>query len=62
MIEPVFLTTAKVTRLQGYKNRMEKGNSDVPKFQYKVTVLFYLKLKMFPWLCVKVVNTCKIHC
>ena len=27
------------------------------RFQYKVTVLFHLKLKGFPWLCQKVVNT-----
>ena len=29
------------------KNRTKRGNSDVPKFQYKVNVLFLLNLKMF---------------
>ena len=30
------------------KSRMKRGNNDVPRFQYKVTVLFLLKLEMFP--------------
>ena len=54
MIEPVPLTTAQKT-VMGLKNnrlkkkkRMKRGNLDVPRFQYKVTVLFHLKLKNFP--------------
>ena len=41
---------------QQLKNRLKRGNSDIPLFQYKVTVLFIF------WLSVNVVNTCKIHC
>ena len=29
------------------ESRTKKGNSGVPKFQYKVSVLFHLKLKLF---------------
>ena len=29
------------------KNRTKRGNSDIPRFQYKITVLFNLELKMF---------------
>ena len=56
MIESAPSTTAQNTvmgliKQQVKKNRMEWGNSDVPRFQYKVTV--FLHLKMFTWLCVK---------
>ena len=48
MIESVPLTTTQKTVMvqQGnsLKNRMKRGNSDVPLFQYKVTVLQSLPL------------------
>ena len=44
MIEPVTLTTTQKTvvglKKQVKKDRMKWGNSDVPKLQYKVSVLF----------------------
>ena len=56
MIVPVPLTRAQKfvigqqsnrTTTTTTKNRPKRGNSDVPKFQYKVNVLFLLNLKMF---------------
>ena len=57
MIVPVPLTRAqkviigqqsnRTTTTIATKNRTKRGNSDVPKFQYKVNVLFLLNLKMF---------------
>ena len=56
MIESALSTTAQNTvmgliKQQVKKNRMKWENSDVPRFQYKVTVFFHLK--MFTWLCLK---------
>ena len=66
MIEPDPLTTPppKSRGLQSNSliKTIKRGNSDVPRFQYKVIVVFHIKLKIFPRLSVKVVNTCKIHC
>ena len=46
--ESVPLTTAQETAMgqqnNSLKNRMKKGKSDVPLFQYKVTVLFFFDL------------------
>ena len=52
MIDPAPLAIAQksVVRQQSKrlkKNKMKRGNSDVPRFQCKVTVLFHLKLKIF---------------
>ena len=52
MTEPIPLATAQSLVVGQQDNRlkniMKRGNSDadVPRFQYKVTVLFHLKLKM----------------
>ena len=65
MIEPVLLATAQkcggAKKLRVKQSRMKWVNSDVTRFHYKVTIPFHLKLKMFPCLCQKVVNTYKIH-
>ena len=53
MTEPVLLTTVQKT-VVGLRNQVKKNNkmqlenSDVPRFQYKVTVLFHVKLKILP--------------
>ena len=39
-----------------------EGRIQTFRFQYKVIVLFHIKVKLLPWLCVKVVNLCKTHC
>ena len=45
-----------------WKNKTKRENSEIPEFECKVIVLFHIKLKLFLWPCVKLVNTCKIHC
>ena len=42
------------------RNRTKSTNSHQPRFQYKVIFLLQIKPKIFVWLCIKVVNTCKI--
>ena len=37
-------------------NRIKRENSDVLRFQYKVTILFHVKLKIFTGLCGQVAN------
>ena len=39
------------------RNSLKK---QIEKTEFK-GILFHWKLKIFPWLCVKVMNTCKIH-
>ena len=56
MTESAPLTTAQKT-VAGWaiKQELKKQNEKREfRFQYKVTVLLHLKLKMFPRLCVKV--------
>ena len=64
MIEPVPLTTAQKTvvglKSQQFKKRMKWGNSDIPRFQYKVTMLF--DLKCFPEFVLKSNEHMQTHC
>ena len=68
MIECVHSTTNKDAKVGGAtakqqfkKIRTKRGNLDVPRFEIKVIALFHVKFKKFPWLCIELVNTCKIH-
>ena len=50
-------TSAKKLVVEQQSNRLkrqkEKMNSEIPWFYYKYVVLFYVKLKLFLWLCVE---------
>ena len=63
MIEPVLWTTTQKTVVgqQSSSSKQKQNEKREFRFNYKVTVLFHLKLKIFPWLCVKVVKTWKIY-
>lgn len=61
--QPVTSTTAQKLVLGQQNNRLkERGNSEVPRFQYKVIVLFHIKMKKFLRNCVRVVAILKTHC
>ena len=61
MTEAVPTTTVQKLVVGQLTNNIE-GRIQTFRFQYKVIVLFHIKVKLLPWLCVKVVNLCKTHC
>lgn len=40
----------------------KREKSDIQRFQCQAVVFFDIRLKMFLWIYVEVVKTCKTHC